>query len=184
MHPSTTLQRILSGFAAILMLSLLTGCFHNYYKTIEPAPSNTDQYVSAPKYQNRYFILRSGDNAYHMSNVILSEDRKSIACRLDDLESDHMLHLYRGRDGRMRYKAYRPEAAVLNEVHLYIPVDTTARLHSGYIVSVNKVTRVEVVKKNKVRTIASYALCFGVIASVIVASSFIVAASDLGITVW
>ena len=173
MQLSNTLLRVVFGFTAFALFCLLTGCFQHYYKTAQPAPSSTEQYISTPQYQNRYFILHNGSEVYHMSNVTISEDKKLITCQLDTLEESHLLYLNRGRDGNMQYKANKPEAVVLNEVHLYIPVDTIDKSQLAYTLPIDKIKKVEVVQKNKGRTIGSYVLgvvgittvigvCFGI----------------------
>src|SRR3954454_14268212 len=108
MRLTITLLRIVFGITAIPLFCLLTGC-HNYYKVQSferKKATNLDttgitQQIDAPQYQNRYFILRAGSEAYHMRNLMVSEDRKSITCQLDTLAGNHMLHLVKGRGGNM-----------------------------------------------------------------------------------
>jgi len=165
MRTSTTLLRFVFGFTAIPLFCLLTGC-HNYYKVQSferKKATNLDttgiaQKIDAPKYQQRYFILRAGSEAYHMRNLLVSEDRKSITCQLDTLAGNHMLHLTKGRGGTMRFKINKPEAAVLNEVHLYTLTDTAAKPFTTYTLSLDKVQKVEVIEKDGGRTTGSYIL--------------------------
>jgi len=80
----------------------------------------------------------------------------------------------------MQYKANKPEAAVLNEVHLYIPTDTTAKSQFAYTLPIDKIKRVEVVQKNNGRTIGSYVLGVVGIAAIIGVCFGIGAAMTLG----
>ena len=157
MQSSVKLQRIVFGITAIPLFCMLTGCFNNFYKATPASSAELTQNMSAAQYNSRYFVLRNGGDSYHMSNVIVSEDRKSISCLLDNLTSDHLLHLANGH-GNLRYKKKRAEQAVLNEVHLYIPTDTAVRINSNYVLSLSKVQKIEVIEKNKGKTTASYIL--------------------------
>ena len=165
MRLTITLLRVVFGIIAIPLFYLLTGCQH-FYKTQSfqnTKATNLDtagiaQNIDAAQYQNRYFILRTGSEAYYMRNVMVSEDRKFITCQLDTLQSIHTFHLTKGRGGNMRYKVNHPERAVLNEVHLYIPTDTAAKAFSSYSLPLNTVQKVEVIEKDKGKTTLSYVL--------------------------
>ncbi|TKK69324.1 hypothetical protein FC093_08390 [Ilyomonas limi] len=165
MYPTTALLRVVFGFTAIPLFYLLTSCQHYYqvqdFQNKKAALKDTTgmaQNIDAPQYQSRYFILRAGSEAYHMRNIIVSEDRKYITCQLDTLPTYHTLHLHNGRGGNMRYKNSVIESTVLNEVHLYVPVDTTAKPFLTYTLPLDKVQKIEVVEKNKGKTTLSYVL--------------------------
>ncbi len=177
MHPSVTLLRIVFGLTAIPLFCLLTGCFHNYYKAEHPNTDTLAKHVNTPAYQSRYFVLRNGDEAYHMRGLVVSEDRQFITCHLDSLPQMHMLHLYKGIKGNMRYKNDITGSAVLSEVHLYIPIDTTAKLNSTFTLPLKKVTKVEVIEKDKGKTTGNYILsAMGIVIGTIVLISLIAAA--------
>jgi hypothetical protein len=149
--------RIITCLAVFILLLSGQSCM-NYYK-ISKTPKNTatpDNIVQANP--QRYFILRSGSNAYYMNNIVLSSDRKSLTCTLENLPPEHQLHLRSGRAGHMRYKKYKPEAVVLNEVHLYIQQDNTTGAGNSYTLFLDKVQKIEVLEKDKGRTTTSYIL--------------------------
>jgi hypothetical protein len=154
--PNNSLKRGIG--AAIILLLIATGACKNFYKVADQ--SNITAVTSDVTSPNpaRYFILRAGANAYYMNNIVLSQDRKSLTCRLENLPDEHKLHLRNGRGGNMRYKKNEPEANVLNEVHLYIPLDTAAKAGKNYFLSLSKVHKVEVLEKDQGRTKASYVL--------------------------
>jgi len=165
MRSSKTLLRVVFGCTAVPLFYLLTGCQHFYqvqdFQNKKAALKDTAgmaQNIDAPQYQSRYFILRTGGEAYHMRNLMVSEDHTFITCQLDTLLARHTLHLTKGRGGNMRYKSNQPESAVLDEVHLYIPTDTTAKPFTTYTLPLDKVQRVEVIEKNKGKTTLSYVL--------------------------
>jgi hypothetical protein len=149
--------RIIFGITSIPLFFMLTGC-SNYYKAANMNKNVVTENLNAPELANRYFILRNGANAYHMQNLVVSEDKKSITCHLDSLPANHTLHLVKGRGGAMRYKKTSVEVDVLNEVHFYIPFDTLAKADSDYVLSLDKVQKIEVLEKDKGKTTTSYIL--------------------------
>ena len=143
--------------AAVVLLIATQAC-NNYYKVSRKSNITVITDTSSVSNMNRYFILRSGSNAYYMNNIMLSKDRKSLTCSLQALPEEHTLHLRNGRSGHMRFKINKPEASVINEVHLYIPRDSAAVTNKSYFLSLNKVMKIEVLEKDKGRTRASYIL--------------------------
>ena len=165
------------GAMALAALMAVASCSH-YYK-VEKAPAalqRPDSTLTANPH--RYFILRSGFNAYHMEDMSLSPDRTTVTCRLEVLPEEHRLHLRNGRGGHLRYKASAPEEAVLSEIHLYIPQDTTAVSGHVYSFSLGKVEKLEILQKDKGRTTMSYVLgglgigagVFAIVAVIVVAT--------------
>jgi len=145
------------GVSVVLLLIAVQAC-SNYYRVSKK--SNITAVTNAASVVNtkRYFILRSGSSAYYMNNIVLSKDRQSLTCSLQALPKEHTLHLHNGRGGTMRFKIAKPEAAVVNEVHLYIPWDSTAVAGKSYSLSLNRVMKIEVLEKDKGRTTLSYVL--------------------------
>lgn len=146
-----------SSCAAIVILIIAQAC-NNYYRVSKKSNITVVTDTTSVVNMNRYFILRSGSNAYYMNNIMLSKDRKSLTCSLEGLPEEHTLHLRNGRGGHMRFKINKPEASVINEVHFYVPRDSAAAPGKNYFLSLNKVTKIEVLEKDRGRTTASYIL--------------------------
>ncbi|NNV55366.1 hypothetical protein [Limnovirga soli] len=157
MHISTKQLRIVFGITAIPLFCMLTGC-RSYYKATNTDKNAVVQNISSAQYNNRFFILRNGASAYYMSNVLVSEDRTTMHCHLEALPPEHYLHLINGVSSNRRYKKSINEQSVLNEVHFYIPTDTSARTGGDYTLALNKVEKVEVIEKDNGRTTSSYVL--------------------------
>ena len=117
---------------------------------------------------NRYFVLRSGSQAFYMKNLSLSADRKTLDATLDTLSPGHRLHLSNGHNGKMRYKkSYSHHITVLSEVHLYTAGDNKAAIGSRYTLPLDQVQKIEVIEKDKKRTTSSYVIgAIGVIGAI------------------
>jgi hypothetical protein len=154
-----SLQQFKNLFTAFFIITILS-CCHNFYKATTTDTVNvaeTSNNINRLKEQNRFFVLRSGTKAYYMNAISLSADKRTLNAVLDTLPPHHRLHLKNGRKGRMQYKKTTNDEAVLTEVHLYIPRDSS--LHPGnYLLSLNQVQKIEVVEKDKQRTTGSYVI--------------------------
>ena len=144
----------------LLLLFAVSAC-HNFYKAVA-TKGNTDTEKAAVtdslKMQNRYFVLRNGNQSYYMKNILISADKKTLDCVLDQVPPDHQLHLVNGRRGKMQYKKNEPQdLGVLNEVHFYIePGDTTTQ--GNYTLQLDKIQKIEIIEKDKGRTMGSYVI--------------------------
>jgi len=142
-----------------LLLTLFSAGCHSYYMALNPNISNPDKrarVIDSLKTSNRDFILREGRRAYYMYNLILSDDRKSLYCSLDTLPVFHQLHLHFGRNRNLKYRK-DTDSDILNEVHIYIPNDTTVA-YGKYTLQLDKVQKMEVLVKDKGRTTGSYVI--------------------------
>ncbi len=151
-------SRTLSGL--FLGLLIFSAC-NTYYKASRRVPANsaeTATSIDSLKSENRYFILRNGSEEFYMKNILVSPDQQSLTCYLDTLALNHQLHLVKGRGGNYKFKKTSPiDRQVLNEVHFYIPTDTTARL-GQYTLALNKIQKIEILEKDTKRTTNSYVI--------------------------
>lgn len=126
----------------------------NYYKVITvPEPIITSN-IEALKNQNKYFILRNGDQAFTMKNVSFTADQKSMECNLEYLPGEHTLYMAKAENSKMKYKKTKgtgDESMVLNEVHFYIERGGT--IPAGpYNLALNRVQKMEVIEKDIQKT--------------------------------
>ena len=148
-------KNLLAGFFITVTLSYC----HNFYKATKAnttSISQTSSSITELKQQKRYFILRSGNRSYFMQALSLSDDKRTLNTTLDTLSPYHQLYLTHGRKGKMMYKKGTDEP-VLTEVHLFIPKDTTMQ-PGNYLLSLDKVQKIEVIEKDKQRTTGSYVI--------------------------
>lgn len=138
-----------------LLLIMPISCFRNYYKISKRSATASEADINSLKSESRYFILRVGDGAWHMNNIRVSADQRTIQCELKDLPFSHQLHLRNGEHENMQYRATKSTRAVLSEVHLYIPFDTTAK-SGAYTFAADKVNNIEIIEKDHVRSIGSH----------------------------
>ncbi len=143
---------------AIIVLAAFSSC-SNYYKAITTTNPATANSIEDLKMKHKYFILRDSTQAYAMSNISITADRKSIQCNLDSLPEEHIVHLTKGISGKMDYvktkDAYGNEEDVLNEVHLF----TTPNSHAAigpFTMPLSNVQKTEIPEKDITRTRKSH----------------------------
>jgi hypothetical protein len=165
---------------AIIIVIAFSGCFQHYYKGSVKAVENQSQKASvidSLKKQQKYFILRNGSQAYYMGDISVSADNKTIKTTLSALPDDHMMYLNKAREGVMRYKeSNRHDIKVLSEAHVYIAPDSSIT-NGNYVLQTDNIQKIELIHKNKARTIKSYLLGFGLIAGSLVLFEAILASS-------
>ena len=165
------------GLLFFLLLFLLVISCQNYYKasTKSSSSANLDSLQSV----NRYFVLRNGTKAYAMKNLVLSPDKKTVQVQLDSLSWLHKLHLTNGYKGKLRYKKSKIDHyPVLNEVHFYIPYDSSIQEQSSFTLALDKIQKIEVLEKDKTRTTNSYVLgAIGYTAGALALAAIIIAAT-------
>jgi hypothetical protein len=171
-------------YRQVAVLAIL-GCLfciscHNFYKATKAPADTTSQkaaVIDSLKVQDRYFVLRSGSQAYAMTNVSLSSDQQTLHANLEQLPENHQFHLVNGRRGQKQFKKSDPQdLMVLNEVHFYIQPDS-AITTGKYVLDLNKVQKLEIIEKDKKRTSNSYVIgAIGYTIGAFVLVSIIVAA--------
>lgn len=144
----------------ICLCALLAWSCHNYYKAVN---GRTGVYASSTldslKTQERFFILRSGNETFYMKDLVLSADRTSVSFTPDTLPPQHRLHLKGGHAANLQYKKYDPyENFVLNEVHLYTPLVAGIKAGENFSLPLDKVQKIEVIERDSKRTTNSYVI--------------------------
>ncbi len=141
-------------FTFLIILLAFAGC-HTYYKATRTGENSTGNSIDSLKTHNRYFVLRTGSEAYYMKNMVLSADRKTLDCRLGSLPSEHKLYFPNGSKSKMRYNS--GDINVLTEVHVYIAQDKPISVGS-YTLALDRIQKIEVIEKDKKRTTNSYVI--------------------------
>ncbi|WP_395044567.1 hypothetical protein [Flavobacterium sp.] len=84
------------------------------------ATKNGDFYkdYNSIKKKERYIILHSGNELWHLNNVVLNQDTKEITATLDSVNYSHSLYQLSANKTSMRYKASKSDKTF--EIHFYI----------------------------------------------------------------
>lgn len=172
------LTKTLRNFTVAVFVATFFYACQSYYKANTVNPASSAKSIDNLKTSERFFILRNGDEAFHIKSIELNADQKTAKCFLETLPANHELHLTNGINGKKIYRKKDPAySGVINEVHFYIPKDNAAATGS-YTLKLDDVSKIEVLEHDKKRTTNSYvkgaiftALGVAVVAGIIVVLS-------------
>jgi hypothetical protein len=171
------------GLVLLLMIFLITtstSCYQKFYKVSDNSGTGTIDSSLLAK-PDKYYILRSGNNAFTMNDIIFNDDNKSLACTLDEPVNIHTVYLNANPKKSLKYKASKGQDVVLNEVHIYIPSDSSLRAGNKYNLDFNKIAKVEIIEKDKEKTSSSTVWStVGIAAGTAAIIWLIIAANDFG----
>lgn len=146
-------------FIAFVTMLSFTSC-NTYYKASQVHTNTSSGQATAIdslRLSERYFILRSGSDAYYMKNPKLSADQKTMDCTLDTVPFYHQVYLADVHNGKKKYHNNALELMVLNEVHFHISRDKTA-VPGPYKLQLDQIQKIEVIEKDTKRTTNSYVI--------------------------
>ena len=173
------LTKTLRNFSVVVFITTIFYACQSYYKASNINTATSARTVDSLKKSERFFILRNGDEAFHIKSIELNADQKTAKCTLEALPANHQLHLTNGLNGKKVYRKKDPVySGVVNEVHFYIPRDNTAALGS-YTLKLDDVLKIEVLEHDKKRTTNSYVkgAIFTVLGAAVVAGIIVVLSS-------
>ena len=161
-----------------LFIFVMSSCNKYYKVTTAGTGKNAAQTIEQLKNNGRYFILRSGSQAFAMDSLTINNKEQTLQCALNILPDEHQVHLTKGIRGKLRYKelnGYEADVTpVLREVHLYSTAGVD--LNQGpYSLPLNHLQKIEILEKDKKRTTSSK-----VIGTIIVSSVCVVAVAIIG----
>ena len=167
-YPSLSVINLLILFLTAISIS---GCFQNYYKASTVANDNISQKAIAIdnfNKQHKYFILRVGEKAFYMKSVSLDQDNKTCKALLENLPDDHKMYIKKDRDSVMRYiQSKTNDLKVFSEVHVFIASDSNI-VPGNYAIQLADIKKIELIEKNKGKTLGSYLLGAGIFIAAIV----------------
>lgn len=145
----------------VLVAATLQSCYRNFYK-VSDKPAATPDYARSNEDQSgKYFILRSGNRAFHMQNLAINHDNNSLTCTLAMVDVSHTNYLLTDKKKGIPYLHSKGESVVMDEVHMYIPADDSLQYDQNYVLDIKKIIKIETLEKDRKRTTMSTVLSTG-----------------------
>ncbi|MBP6025225.1 hypothetical protein [Ferruginibacter sp.] len=164
----------------LFSISLFLLSCNSYYKVLtvqNPAGTACKQAIDM---KNRYFIFHSDSAVYAMEDISLTNNNTELKYRLAELPTAHMLHLNNSKTKKFKYstgKGEYDESSVLNEIHIYAD-GATASASGTNEIAVAKLTKLEILEKDKAKTRKKRAVAWGIsTAGIIVVGALIIESS-------
>jgi len=150
-------------------LNLIISCSYYNVRDVTTTPENVAQKVQDFNMTQKYAIVHSGADIWHLSNLIINEDNKTISGEVQSLNEFHVLS---NRDKRVHsYNKSKNEP--LNEVHFILENNMESEIGAQVIIPFSNIKYISVNHKNTGRSIAN--VFFGTIGVLAVIAIIIVA---------
>lgn len=145
----------LSSFLSVLLvlsfLHLIISCSYYNVRDITTTPEGVAQKVQEFNMTQKYAIVHSGEDIWHLSNLVINEDDKTISGVVQSL---NQLHVISNRDKRVHsYNKSKNEP--LNEVHFILENIMQSEIGAQVIIPFSNIKYISVNDKNTGRSIAN-----------------------------
>ena len=160
------LTSILSLFLTLSLLNLLTGCSYYNVRSVATSSESMSSQINEFNKTQEYAVMHSGLNTWHLNNLVLNEDNKTISGTAQIVDLKHVP--LKPRDSK-RVHRYNGKQTPLNEVHFYINSTNTPEYGSQITIPFSDINSISVNDKNTGRSIANAFLgTIGVIAGIFI----------------
>ncbi len=140
----------LSVFLTLLFLNLVIGCSYYNVRSVTTSSETIAEQIDEFVKNQKYVIIHSGPDTWHLSNLELSEDDKTMSGTVQHLGSKHISR--KSRETKRTHQ-YSGGKEVLNEVHFYISTNSTRNYGSFTTIPFSEINSISVNDRNTGRTI-------------------------------
>jgi hypothetical protein len=136
-------SKIISILMTFAFLNMCIGCSYYKAKTIQTNPDNfATKYKSIDK-NNRYMIIHSGDQIWHLNNLVVNEDKKEITGSLMPVSESHTLYPLKKYQNSRAYNKSKSSGKPL-ELHFYTNEPLNTSTPSEVIIPFSNINEIKV----------------------------------------
>lgn len=139
-HQGAAVKKLLL-FAGLI--GVLLAC--NYYKPVTKSALGTNPKVFDSLMQ-KTFIIHSERGIFMLRSMKIFPERKELSGILSNVPEYHKMYL---NEQKGKYRYYKKATEVLQEVHVFTKLDTSARMGMGVNIPFKDITRMEVIERDK-----------------------------------
>jgi hypothetical protein len=132
----------------ILALGLFFVGACTYYKPITKSSSMSSSAKSneLAAMSQKTFIIRSNQGDFMLKNVQVRLEQEDLAGILDSVPEDHQVYI---KDEKGRYSYSSKTQSVLQEIHIYTPLEANANIGSMVFIPISSISKMEMIEKDK-----------------------------------
>lgn len=146
-------SKIISLLTVIAFLNLSVGCSYYKSKTLPTKSENfSEQYNSINK-KDRYVIIHSGNEKWHLNNIKINEDKKEITASLMDVQFEHTL--FPLKENRKSQKYNKSKVSKTLEIHFYTNEIITKNSTSEITIPFSNISKIDVYEPDTGRKVLS-----------------------------
>ena len=164
----------------ILALSLFFVGACNYYRPImtSPSMSTSAKTKEIAAMGEKTFIIRSNQGDYLLKNVQVRLEEEDIVGVLDAVPEDHQVYI---KDEKGRYFYDSKTKSVLQEIHIYTPLEATANIGSMVFIPISSISKMEMIEKDKSKSTTNTLLLAGGVTLGVAAVLYVIAINSIRI---
>lgn len=158
----------LSLFLTLAFLNLIISCSYYNVRSVTTSSETMSSQIDEFNKTQKYAVIHSGPNTWHLNNLVLNEDNKTISGMVQRVDLNHNPRKPRELKRVHRYSRFAKETP-LNEVHFYISTNNIPDFGSQITIPFSEINSISVNDKNSGRSIANAFLgTIGVIAVIFI----------------
>ena len=158
----------LSLFLTLAFLNLIISCSYYNVRSVTTSSETMSSQIDEFNKTQKYAVIHSGPNTWHLNNLVLNEDNKTISGMVQAVDPNHIPRKPRELKRVHRYSRSAKETP-LNEVHFYISTNNIPDFGSQITIPFSEIISISVNDKNSGRSIANVFLgTIGVIAVIFI----------------
>lgn len=156
----------LSLFLTLAFLNLIISCSYYNVRSVTTSSETMSSQIDEFNKTQKYAVMHSGPNTWHLNNLVLNEDNKTISGMVQAVDPNHIPRKPRELK---RVHRYSSKETPLNEVHFYISTNNIPDFGSQITIPFSEINSISVNDKNSGRSIANAFLgTIGVIAGIFI----------------
>jgi hypothetical protein len=125
------------------LIAILFAC--NYYKPVTKSDPGTNPKVF-DSLMHKTFIIHSERGIFMLRNMQMFPEKELLNGILTDVPEYHKMYL---NDQKGKYRYYKKATQVLQEVHVFTKLDTSAKMEQSLNIPFKDITRLEVIERDK-----------------------------------
>ncbi|MCJ7757669.1 MAG: hypothetical protein MUP24_05940, partial [Gillisia sp.] len=139
-------------FLAVSFLNLIISCSYYNVKDVTTSSETMSSQIDEFNKAQKYAVIHSGQNTWHLNNLVLNEDNKTISGTAQIVDKNHVP--LKPRDSK-RVHRYNSQKKPLNEVHFYIKSNNLPDYGSQITIPFSEIVSISINDKNTGRSIAN-----------------------------
>jgi len=161
------LRSFLSIFLSVSFLNLILSCTYYNVKDVTTSPEKMSGQIADFNKAQKYAVIHSGKKTWHLNNLVLNEDNKTISGTAISVDVNHVP--LKPRDSKRVHRYNKNEMQPLNEVHFYINSNDIPDFGSQITIPFSDIVSISVNDKNTGRSISNvFVGTIGVIAVILI----------------
>ncbi|WP_299162464.1 hypothetical protein [uncultured Eudoraea sp.] len=152
----------LSLFLTLSFLNLIISCSYYKVRDLTTSPETMARQIDELNESQKYVVIHSGGTIWHLENLVLSEENKTISGIAQEIDKYHIP--FQPREKKKVHR-YNNKQTPLNEIHFFVNNNNIPDFGTEVSIPFSEIYTISVNDKNNGRTAANIAVgTIGVIA--------------------